>query len=79
MQSSIVYDCPDPPFFRDPLGKAEGNRCNREPFLNLLMVVPFKETTKQRFPDGLANTYLQIYNYLPFRFLKNLNIRVATI
>lgn len=71
MQSRIVYDCPDPaPFFRDPLGKAEGNRCNNEPFLSLLIVVPFKETTKHRFPEGLANTYLQLYNYSPFKFLK---------
>lgn len=60
MQSSIEYDWPEPEpeesLVLAPLGKAEGKWCNIEPFRNLLTVVPLDETTKHRFPAGLANT-----------------------
>ncbi|KAF5757920.1 hypothetical protein HanXRQr2_Chr16g0723411 [Helianthus annuus] len=58
MQSSIQYDWPDLELslVLAPLGKAEGKRCKSEPFRSLLTVVPFDETTKHRFPAGLANT-----------------------
>ena len=60
MQSSMQYDWADrePSLVRALLGREEGNRCRREPLRNLLIVVPFDETTKHRFPEGLANTYL---------------------
>lgn len=60
IQSRMEYDWAERelPLVLAPLGKAEGNRCNREPFRSLLTVVPLEETTKHRLPAGLANTYL---------------------
>jgi hypothetical protein len=60
MQSSIVYDWAEPEasLVLAPLGRADGKRCSIEPFRNLLTVVPLDETTKHRFPAGLAKIYL---------------------
>lgn len=60
----MQYRCagPDASLLLAPLGKAEGNRCNIEPFRNLLTVAPSEETTKHRFPAGLANTNLKKTN-----------------
>lgn len=61
IQSRIEYVWPDPEafLFLDPLGRAEGKRCSIDPFRSLLIVAPLEETTKHRFPEGLANTNLQ--------------------
>ena len=61
IQSRMQYDWAEHelPLVLAPLGRADGNRCNSEPFRSLLTVVPLEETTKHRFPAGLANTYLQ--------------------
>ena len=74
MQSSIEYDWvePEESLVLAPLGNAEGKWCSIEPFLNLLTVVPLLDTTKHRFPAGLANTYLHIKN----KTKQNLNLNV---
>ena len=62
MQSSIEYDWvkPKESLVLAPLGNAEGKWGSIKPFLNLLTIVPLLDTTKHRFPAGLANTYLHI-------------------